>query len=167
MKRTCGSCSGSMTGKRSHAVYCSRTCKTRASDARRLADGRAKQRDRGRYEREGDHRREYARRYLAERPGMAKALQLRRKARLRSVPVYRFSAEDWRRLKARYRYCCAYCGKGGVRLQREHVIPLAKGGSHGAGNIVPACAGCNYGKRTSYAIEWILRLREREGVIAR
>lgn len=156
-----------MAGKRSHAVYCSRQCKTKSSDRRRTVDGRGKQRDRARYDQEAEHRRAYARQYLTDRPGFAKARQLLRKARLRQVPVYRFTENDWRRLKARYDNRCAYCGAAGVPLQREHVIPLARGGSHGVGNLVPACARCNYGKRTSFAFEWLLRLREREEVIAR
>ena len=57
-----------MTGKRPHAVYCSRRCKTIASDRRRLDDGRSRKRDRERYATAGDHRREYARIDLAENP---------------------------------------------------------------------------------------------------
>ena len=37
--RLCVECNGSMPGKRPHAVYCSRRCKTIASDRRRLDDG--------------------------------------------------------------------------------------------------------------------------------
>jgi hypothetical protein len=154
-----------MEGKKSHAVYCSRRCKTKASDRRRVEDGRGKRRDRARYPRECQHRRAYARQYLAERPGLAKSLQLLRKARLRKVSVYRFTERDWRRLKVRYRNCCAYCGRPSDDLQREHVLPLARGGSHGVGNIVPSCPRCNYGKRTSLAVEWKVRLRN-EGVIS-
>ena len=153
-----------MDGKRSHAVYCSRSCKTKASDKRRVEDGRGRSRDRLRYTTEAEHRKAYARRYLAERPGFAKSLQLLRKARMRNVPVYRFTERDWRRLKARYRDCCAYCGRPSDSLQREHVLPLFRGGPHGAGNIVPACPRCNYGKRTGLAIEWKVRLQQ-EGVI--
>jgi 5-methylcytosine-specific restriction endonuclease McrA len=51
-----------MTDRRRDAVYCSRRCKTAASDQRRIADGRSRGRDTARYAAsEGDHRREYAR----------------------------------------------------------------------------------------------------------
>jgi 5-methylcytosine-specific restriction endonuclease McrA len=51
-----------MTGRRRDAVYCSRRCKTAASDQRRIADGRSRERDTARYAAsESDHRREYAR----------------------------------------------------------------------------------------------------------
>lgn len=167
MDRTCAHCSGDMTGKRSNAVYCTRTCKTSASDVRRRDDGRATARDRARYVIEAEHRKAYARQYLKDRPGYAKTQQLRRKARKQAVPNFVFTERDWRRLKERFRHACAYCGITGVPLQREHVIPLAKGGSHGPGNILPACGPCNYGKRTRFAIEWKLRLRRQGEVIAR
>ena len=164
-ERTCAWCGTDITAKRRHAIYCSRICKARGMTRRYTEDGRRIPRDRARYEREAERRKANARKYIADRPGYAKALQLRRKARLLMVPVYRFSEKDWRRLKARYRDCCAYCGKPSDTLQREHVLPISRGGSHGVGNIVPACARCNYGKRTSLAIEWKVRLRQ-EGVIS-
>ncbi len=162
-ERCCKWCGADIQHMKRHAVYCSRSCKTKASDERRREDGRAKQRDRERYGSEAEHRKAYARRYLAERPGFAKSLQLLRKARMRAVPVYRFTEADWRRLKQQYRNCCAYCGRESTELQREHLIPLAKGGSHGVGNIVPACPRCNYGKAVSLPIEWKRRLLQEGG----
>lgn len=50
-----------MTGRRRDAIYCSRVLQTRASDARRVVDGRSRRRDRARYASEADHRRAYAR----------------------------------------------------------------------------------------------------------
>jgi len=162
--RVCAWCGIDITAKKRHAVYCSRTCKARGATRRYTADGRYVAKDRARYERESERRKAYARKYLADRPGFAKSMQLLRKARLLSVPVYRFTEKDWRRLKARYRQCCAYCGRPSRELQREHVLPLIRGGPHGVGNIVPACPRCNYGKRTGLAIEWKVRLQQ-EGVI--
>ena len=60
-ERTCKACLGSMAGKRSHAVYCSRACKAKASEDRRKADGRAAEKDRKKYQRSAERRREYAR----------------------------------------------------------------------------------------------------------
>ena len=68
--RSCKACSGSMAGKRAHAVYCSRPCKAKASEERRKADGRAAEKDRKKYQRSAEQRREYARkasRQLRER----------------------------------------------------------------------------------------------------
>lgn len=157
--RCCAWCASSLDGKRSHAVYCSRTCKTKGSDRRRVEDGREKTRSRLRYPTEAERRRAGAIDYGRRNPERGREAAKRRKARLRSVAVYQFTETDWARLKARYHHCCAYCAASGVPLQRDHVIPLARGGSHGAGNILPACARCNYGKRTSLLIEWKVRLR--------
>ena len=82
-----------------------------------------------------------------------RAIRLKRRARIRAAS-FEFSERDWRRLLSRYRNACAYCGERPSELQREHVIPLARGGTHGVGNIVPACAGCNYSKKDKFVVEW-------------
>lgn len=133
-------------------------------DSERSRTGYDSELGRARYVREAEHRKAYARQYLRDRPGYAAEQKRRRKARLALVPVYVFTERDWQRMKARYRNACSYCGATGTKLQRDHVIPLAKGGSHGVGNIVPACPPCNYGKHTSLAVQWKRRLRQREGV---
>lgn len=153
LERRCAHCTGSMEGKRPHAVYCSRSCKTKASDARRQADGRARARDRARYASEADHRRAYASRYLAENPERMRVIRRRRKGQIRAE-VLLFTERDWRRLVDRYRGCCAYCGTKTAALQREHVQPLSRGGRHSVGNILPACPRCNYSKHTRLLSEW-------------
>lgn len=159
--KSCAECSGPMEGKRPHAVYCSRACKVRASDRRRIEDGRAHARDQARYASEAEHRRAYAKKYLAENPERMRAIRRRRKGQLRAR-AYLFTEKDWARLVARYRGCCAYCGKKPDQLHREHVIPLRRGGTHSVGNILPACPPCNYSKKTKTIMEWRLR-RERSG----
>lgn len=157
--RLCVECNGSMTGKRPHAVYCSRRCKTIASDRRRLDDGRSRKRDRERYAVEAAHRREYARIYLVENPDRCREYRRRRKARLRGAEVFQFSDADWQRTLNRHRFRCAYCGESGP-LTMDHVVPISRGGRHSIGNVVPACPPCNFGKHTSLAIEWRRRLDE-------
>lgn len=161
----CGHCEGSMAEKRRGAVYCSRTCKVKASDRRRIEDGRANARDRARYEAEAEHRRAYAMEYLRENPERMRAIRRRRKGQLRAEAL-RFTERDWERLKARYRYCCAYCGRRD-ELHREHVVPLARGGRHSIGNILPACPSCNGSKKARLLSDWRYRvLRARGEVIA-
>lgn len=41
-----------------------------------------------------------------------------------------------------YNYRCAYCGKR-CAMTMDCVIPLSKGGTYSAENVVPACAECN------------------------
>jgi 5-methylcytosine-specific restriction endonuclease McrA len=53
------------------------------------------------------------------------------------------TAAQWQAIKAAFAHRCAYCGKQPKRLERDHITPLAKGGSHTVSNIVPACRLCN------------------------
>jgi 5-methylcytosine-specific restriction endonuclease McrA len=48
---------------------------------------------------------------------------------------------------------CAYCGAAG-EMQMDHFVPLAKGGTHALGNLVPACPSCNYSKSDHDAETW-------------
>ena len=50
-------------------------------------------------------------------------------------------------------WSCAYCGRGmselrrrGVRLTRDHVVPVSRGGSDSWRNVVTACEPCNLRK---------------------
>lgn len=53
----------------------------------------------------------------------------------------------------RCNYACFYCGTpavlGVVRLEIEHVVPVAQGGTNDPWNLVAACADCNAGKAAS------------------
>lgn len=60
---------------------------------------------------------------------------------------------DWRRLVARYNGLCAYCRVRPWEHQ-DHVIPLARGGRHAIGNVLPACASCNQSKTDQLVVEW-------------
>ena len=43
-------------------------------------------------------------------------------------------------------------GPAGGRSQFDHVLPHARGGDNSLENVVPTCAGCNYG-RASMTLE--------------
>ena len=49
---------------------------------------------------------------------------------------------------------CFYCGQPSEHW--DHVVPLAKGGTHGIGNLVPACSKCNLQKNSKTIMEWKL-----------
>ena len=53
--------------------------------------------------------------------------------------------KEWQSLKAFYDYKCLCCGKREpeIRLTRDHVIPLTKGGTDSIDNVQPLCARCN------------------------
>jgi 5-methylcytosine-specific restriction endonuclease McrA len=59
-----------------------------------------------------------------------------------------------------YGGCCAYCG--GPFEAVEHVIPLARGGTGWASNLVPSCNPCNLAKRAKDPAPWIRLLVRRQ-----
>lgn len=151
-----------MEGKRPHAVYCTRACKTKASDRRRVEDGREAARNLERYEREADHRRAYAREYLQKNPEKMREVRLRRKGRLKTQGPGLLE-RDWIRLCRRYGGRCAYCDCRPQKLTQDHVIPLSRGGNHSIGNILPACTTCNSKKKTKFIVEWRRGAGKRRG----
>jgi len=56
--------------------------------------------------------------------------------------------EEWSELLECYSYRCYYCRKKVDKLQKEHKIPLSRGGGYTKDNIVPACKSCNSRKHT-------------------
>ena len=60
-------------------------------------------------------------------------------------------SRDWR---------CEYCNKRSLSLEKEHWVPLSRGGADSIENIVPSCAACNRTKGTLTGDEY-LELRRR------
>ena len=112
--------------------------------------------------RELDHAR--YRRDRDQRIAAASALGKVRRVRQAGNGVCRVVPRDWSRMVARYRHCCAYCGRYSPELHQEHVIPVARGGRHSIGNILPVCPPCNRSKGKRLLVEW--RSRQREGLAA-
>lgn len=63
-----------------------------------------------------------------------------------------FTFAEWQLVVWVYGGQCAYCGVTPNRLERDHVIPLSKGGSNWIENIVPACKSCNSAKHNK--LDW-------------
>ena len=59
------------------------------------------------------------------------------------TPIVGMNNDVWRFIREMYGNRCYYCDKSGGRLQKEHRIPLARGGDNDISNIVPACESCN------------------------
>lgn len=67
----------------------------------------------------------------------------KRRAQKRQTQIEVITRQQWEFMKSIYGYRCIYCGKKTVALQQDHIIPLARGGTHTIENIVPACGPCN------------------------
>ena len=66
---------------------------------------------------------------------------------LQGYEVREYLLEKWGRK-------CAYCGKEGVPLEIEHIIPKTRGGSNRVTNLSLACHDCNQKKGTQTAAEF-------------
>jgi 5-methylcytosine-specific restriction endonuclease McrA len=65
---------------------------------------------------------------------------------------------EWAKIRTsifeRDNYTCTYCGSYGGRLQCDHIVPVAKGGSHHEDNLTTACEPCNRSKGAKLLSEW-------------
>jgi 5-methylcytosine-specific restriction endonuclease McrA len=96
------------------------------------------------YERHAEERRKYSLEYYKRFPEKSVAATNRRRA-LKLSADGSHTEEAWQELKASYNFKCLRCGKQEpeIKLTRDHVIPLTKGGSDSIDNIQPLCARCN------------------------
>ena len=68
--------------------------------------------------------------------------------------------DEWAALLWYYDYKCLCCSKRGVLLERDHIIPVSKGGSFYIDNMQPLCKSCNVRKSNrfiDYRFEPILK----------
>ena len=80
----------------------------------------------------------------------------RRRQRRIAAVVNDLSAEQWSALTEAWGGC-AYCGAGGVALQRDCVLPISRGGRYTLDNIAPACGSCNASKCNDEVTGWLRR----------
>ncbi len=127
---------------------CSNKCSRRAEYLRHRAGyvARAKHWQRANSERykvilKGVHAR-YPERYRA----IHRNRDAVRRARMGAVHTAKISAADWLALCRRQQGRCWWCGNV-AKLERDHVIPISKGGNHVLANLVGACTRCNSSKR--------------------
>ncbi len=69
----------------------------------------------------------------------------------------------WSELKAMFGNSCRYCGAQSEHLEREHRVPMSRGGLNRITNIVPACHACNMAKGSATEQEFVEQCRETWG----
>lgn len=100
------------------------------------------------------HLGQYHKDYCKANPHYTKAIHSRRKARSLNAKG-NHTAEQ---LKARFDYHgnkCVYCDST-ENLHADHQIPLSRGGTNFASNMVPACASCNCSKGSKTPEEFLV-----------
>jgi hypothetical protein len=99
--------------------------------------------------------REKNRRYAQNNVQKLNEKSARRRALKAKAVTYKVSKKE---IWLLYNSPCFYCGKPSQTI--EHVMPIARGGTHGIGNLVPSCGPCNYSKADKTVMEWrIWKLR--------
>ena len=106
-----------------------------------------------------EHYRQLARKQYAKNPESALNNAVKRYARLKSVKTYAITSKELRQLRQKN---CHYCGSK-KQIELDHVIPINRNGTHGIGNLVPACRKCNRSKSESFIMEWRIRLKREAG----
>ena len=70
----------------------------------------------------------------------------------------RHTHDQWVLLLAVCEHVCVRCFAEGISLEKDHIMPIAWGGSDGIENIQPLCASCNSSKGASYCRDFRPRI---------
>lgn len=84
---------------------------------------------------------------------MLDEVRRRRRSRMKRLE-HSFTAREWAEALNYFNYRCSYCDTKTDALQREHVVPVSKGGPYTKGNIIPACSTCNTSKDSKDFEPW-------------
>lgn len=85
---------------------------------------------------------EYARNYQKRHPEQVTKSSRKRREIFKNIDG-NFNFSEWENLCKYFENKCLYCGKFGIKLTVDHVIPISKGGSNFISNIQPLCQRCN------------------------
>jgi 5-methylcytosine-specific restriction endonuclease McrA len=131
------------TGYRSNCKECIKTYNSKIKDAKREYDYHYRIKNRQRIKKVKDL-------YHLNNRELGRNLGHARRARKNENGVFSVSKKE---LKKLYSSPCFYCGSSN-KITIDHVIPISRGGTHGIGNLVAACAFCNGSKNSKFLIEW-------------
>lgn len=89
-------------------------------------------------------------------PDKVAAIQHRRRARKRQAEGT-WTEFDWLQILYAYGTICPCCGRDGLPLTVDHVVPLALGGTNWPDNLQPLCAECNQRKGDRHSTRYAPR----------
>jgi len=111
-----------------------------------------------------EHRKEWAKNYRPSQETINKQRELQRKnyrenkdryavnsSKRRSLKVGNggsHTPKEWIDLLEKYNYTCLCCGATNVKMTKDHIVPISKGGRDDINNIQPLCITCNISKHT-------------------
>lgn len=103
-------------------------------------------------------------RYYAAHPDKMIQKSHARRARLLGSMAIPIGKNFWAEAKMAWSGCCAYCGQPCEKPERDHFVPIARGGAHAEYNLVPACHKCNSSKAAAdpFAFLHDLRVKKRQ-----
>ncbi|GIG62944.1 hypothetical protein Lfu02_73160 [Longispora fulva] len=110
---------------------------------------------RRRYEEHGEQMRTTSKAWKDRNPDRVNWHTRKRRNRIVAA-IGSHTDREWREMLRRHAGRCAYCGKQAV--ERDHVVPLTRGGSDFVSNLLPACRGCNCSKNNKLLVEWRYRI---------
>jgi len=99
----------------------------------------------------GETKQVYHRNYCKSNPIIISHLKARRYAREKGA-IGSHSLIEWNALKIAYNNKCANC-RLELKLTKDHITPLSKGGSDFIENIQPLCKSCNSKKHNKIIYE--------------
>jgi 5-methylcytosine-specific restriction endonuclease McrA len=95
-----------------------------------------------------EQHREYMRAHRLAHPEFWRDTWAKCRALRRGAAVSDLTERQWQAIKAMYGHKCVYCSGKPKRLEKDHIIPVSRGGHHTASNVVPCCRSCNSKKYT-------------------
>lgn len=97
---------------------------------------------------------DYGKRYYAKNRDKVLAKHARRRAYILNSDEH-FTRVDVATQYRSQKGKCWHCGKlVGQKYHIDHLIPLSRGGSNSARNIVISCPSCNVTRRNKLTMEW-------------